>query len=537
MEPTRANQHNLPIKILLALVATALCCLLAAYEYLMFQWPLVREAHFLHYIAWLVNEHDFVPYRDVLETSWFGTFLFHMAIGNLFGYNSDEFRTADIIFLLVLLIVTWKVLCRLDTWLAWIASASFGLTYLHYGPAITLQRDYVLLLPVSTALLTALQTNWHSSFRAFFIGMCFGAVASIKPHAIIGLPVILVLLYSQSTTNRSLFKIVLYCGLGGLCTMGCGLLWLWHVGGLEAFIDMTLNYLPLYQDLNGAHEMWTTSERWDDTLHWWKFFLWNWPYSIAVGILFGWFNTDKSSQARALLLSLVMLTVCYNIYPLISGKFWDYHWIPYTYFAVLGTSTLLIPARNKTWRGAVASLCGILLFFYMLAGQYLPGRGTMDQIRNYPNIKTSQQFDDEIAAFILQHLQPGETIQPIDQGGPATIYLLKAQAVLATPYLGSFMFLHHINEPYVQNAQHRFLQLINEKPPKLFLVMTDFTKPLGKNTMGEIPGLNEFLKKNYRIIRQDIQFSIWEYKNPANRGQEKLSGHQSVVDSVTGNPP
>jgi hypothetical protein len=520
MNQARATRHNLPLKILLALIAFALCCLLIGYEYLMFQWPMVREAHFLHYIAYLINEHDFVPYKDVLETSWFGTFLFHMAIGKLFGYSASEFRTADIIFLLGLLSVTWGVLRRLDTWLAWVGSSSFGLTYLHYGPANSLQRDYVLLLPITTGLLVALQTDWRSPVRAFIIGVCFGAATSIKPHSIIGLPVILALLYSQSGATRSILPVIFYCGLGGICTMSLGLFWLWHVGGLAAFIDMTLHYLPLYQDFNGAHEMWIPAERWHSTLRWWKYFLWNWPTAILVGFLYGWINTDKNSQERAILLSLIMLTICYNIYPLISGKFWDYHWIPYSYFAVLSTSILLFPARDKKWRGSLLSLCAILFFLHTLSSQYLPGRGIQDQIRKYPDITISQKIETDIAAFITQHLKPGETIQPIDQGGPSTIYLLKANAVLATPYLGSFMFLHHINQPYVQKAQKNFLQLLNEKPPALILFMTDFTKPSGADTITEIPGLNDFLTRHYRVIRKDPLFTFWEYNDQSTSRQE-----------------
>ena len=517
---SQVSLHSPPIKILLAIITAALCCLLFGYECLMLQWPMMREAHFLHYIAYLINEHNFAPYRDVLETSWFGTFLFHMAIGNIFGYTSHAFRTADIFFLAALLFLTWKILRRLDIWLAWIGTLSFGLTYLHYGPANTLQRDYVLLLPIAAALLVALQTNWRSELRALIIGLCFGAAASIKPHSIIGLPVILVLLYSQSGTGRSVLRSLLYCGFGGASTLGLGLLWLWHSNGLGAFIDMTFHYLPLYQDLNGAHEMQTPAERWQNTQRWWKYFLWSWPYSIAIALIYSWFNAEKNSQQCAIIFTLAALTVCYNIYPLISGKFWDYHWIPYSYFAVLSTSVLLLPAQNKTWRGNALSLCLILFFLHTLSTQYFPWRGLQDQIRRYPNIKIDQHFEKEVGDFIKQHLKHDEKIQIIEQGGPSTLYLLQADAALATPYLGSFMFLHHISEPYVQHAQQDFLHRLQEKPPALFLVMTDFTRPSGIDTITKIPGLQDFLQAHYKVIWAHPAFAFWEYsEKPLNESE------------------
>ncbi|HSC76321.1 MAG TPA: hypothetical protein VLB90_08810 [Pseudomonadales bacterium] len=520
MNQTETVPHILPIKILLALIALILGCLLVGYEYLMLQWPMMREAHFLHYIAYLINEHNFAPYRDVLETSWFGTFLFHMAIGKLFGYTSTAFRSADIVFLASLLFLTWKILRRLDFWLAWVGCLSFGLTYLHYGPANTLQRDYVLLLPIAAALLVALQTDWHSELRALLIGICFGAAASIKPHAIIGLPVILTLLYSQSGAERSIFRSLFYCGLGGAGTMGVGLLWLWYRNGLDAFIDMTLHYLPLYQELNGAHEMSTRTERWQNTLRWWKYFLWIWPYAIAVATAYGCYNTEKKSQQRAIIISLATLAMCYNLYPLISGKFWDYHWIPYSYFSVLSTSILLFPPSRATWRNSLLSCCMILFFLYSLSGQYVPWQGLQNQIKNYPDIHIDQQFEADVADFIKQRLLPGDTIQIIEQGGPSTLYLLQADAVLATPYLGSFMFLHHIHEPYVQQAQQDFLQRLQEKPPKLFLVMTDFTRPSGINTITEIPGLKDFLNMHYQVEWKHPAFTIWKYREDPVNPQE-----------------
>lgn len=513
--------HNLPIRILLALFSVALASLFLGYEWLMLQWPLIREAHFLHYIAYLINEHNFVPYRDVLETSWFGTLLFHMAIGKIFGYTAIDFRCADILFLALLLLVTWKILRHLDIWLAWIGTLSFGLLYLHYGPANTLQRDYVLLLPVATALFIALQTQRHPDMRAFIIGACFGAAASIKPHAAIGLPAIMALLYSQSGELRSWLRQLCYCVIGGCTSFGAGLLWLWKTGGLSAFIDMSLDYLPLYQELNGAHQMTTAAERWQNTLHWWSFFLWKWPYLVTTALIYGYYNTEKSSQQRALVYTLVALTICYNIYPLISGKFWDYHWIPYSYFAMLSSAVLIMPPRSKTTGSKLLSLTLILYFFYALSSQYFPGRGLQDQINRYPDITIDQTFEADVAKFIRLHLQPGETIQPIDQGGPSTLYLLQSGAPLATPYLGSFLFLHHIHEPYVQNAQAQFLNDLQTKPPKLFLVMTDFTRPSGPDTIPAIPQLQEFLQAHYQVIWKHPTFTFWEYTD------KKISAEES----------
>lgn len=517
MPANHHNAHSQPVKLLLTLLCVALAILLIGYEYLMLQWPMMREAHYLHYIAYLINEHGFAPYRDIYETSWFGTFLFHMLVGKIFGYTAVAFRCADMVFLALLLAVTWAMLRKLDTLLAWVATLSFALAYLHYGPANTLQRDYILLLPVSTALFLALQTQWSTTARALSIGACFAAAASIKPHVLIGMPPVLLLLYSQSAAReKSISKLFLATGIASLVTFSAGLLWLWLRGGLQDFIDMSLHYLPLYQDLNGAHAMTTPEERVQNTLHWWKAFTWIWPYVATAGIVRGWLTTPPHSQQRALIITLAAMMVCFNLYPLPAGKFWDYHWIPFTYFALLCSSFLLMPAQNKQWWSHLMTLACVLYFLQTVNTQYFPWFRFMEQIKRYPDVSVSTQSQDDIATFLSENLHPGDTIQIIDQGGPATEYLLRAHAVLATRYVGSFVFLHHISNPHVQAMQQDFIAKLNAAPPKLLLVMEDYTKPTGIDTRRDIPGLDDFIHAHYQPLQQGAALTIWQ-RNDASR--------------------
>lgn len=536
IEPS-ANSRSLFARCVLLLLITMLSALLVSYEYLMLQWPMLREAHFLHYIGYLINEHGFVPYRDVLDTSWFGTFLFHMAIGKIFGYTSFDFRLADIASLCLLLVITWKILRTLDAWLAWLGTLSAGLAYLHLGPGNTLQRDYVLLIPITTSILIALQSRWTPSLRALLIGMCFGAAASIKPHSVIGLPVILVLLHSQPNTQASRSTLLFYCGLGGATLFSAGLLWLYWSGGLPYFIDMCLHYLPLYQSLNGAHETTTLAERWQNTLYWWKYYLWLWPYSVAAGLLYTLYNTEEGSPKRALALALVALAACYNLYPLLAGKFWDYHWIPYIFFSVLATSTLLLPPKKNSLKQRSLSAISLLFFLCVMSTQYLPESGNYEQIQRYPDIKIDQSFTDQVTTFIKQHLNKGEKIQIIDTGGLATLFLLRSEAVIATPYLEAYTLQHHTNSTYVQHAQQDFLQRLNTAPPQLFLVMSNFARPTGPNTIREIPGLKDFLNQHYSVIWQHKAFTIWQRNNGSFSKAVFPAAQPAMPDSAPANPP
>ncbi len=500
----------LEIRLLLIPVALLLAGLLALYSYLAWQWPLMREAHYLHYIAYLINEHGFAPYRDIFETSWFGTFLFHMFIGNVAGYSAAGFRYVDTVLLLLLMLVWWRILRRLDNLLAIIAALSLGLLYLHTGPANSLQRDYLNLLPISLALLMALQVNVSPRWRGVCIGFLFGLAASVKPHAVIGLPVVLWVTHTLAPAQRcSFFALTGHTLLGGLCTFALGFLWLGDQGALSDFFDMTFHYLPLYQSFDGAHHIVNTTERLQQSWHWWKHFTWVWPLPILFGLWRGWHLTAAGSQRRALVCALPALALCYNLYPLLAGKFWDYHWVPYSCFAILTSTLLLIPPPVQTFSQRSFSFICAAGFFYFAHSQYLPWRGYFEQWQHYPDIRIPTTHDDELAHFIRVNTPSGSTVQTIDQGGPSYQWLLKAGAVHATPYPGSFLFLHHQDSPYVQAAQEKFMQKLHDKPPGLIIVMTDFTRPHGPGTRTDIPGFQSFLKKRYHPIRQEAQFTIW----------------------------
>ena len=141
---------------------------------------------------------------------------------------------------------------------------------------------------------------------------------------------------------------------------------------------------------------------------------------------------------------------------------------------------------------------------------YLPWRGIKDQLHKYPDIVISTAYDDEVSAFIQQHTPEGGTVQTIDQGGSSSQWLLKAHSVLATPYLGSFVFLHHLSNPHIQAIQQQFLSHLAQKPPALMIVMADFTRPFGPDTRRDIPEFDQFLSENYHPIRQNAAYAIWE---------------------------
>ncbi len=174
-----------------------LCCALALLvvlyrAYLSLQWLNTHDTGFMYYLSWLINKHGFAPYRDVLDTSFPGSFLFYMLVVELFGYSSMAFHVTDIIFLLLLLGMTWLLIKAVaGKRAALVAVSVYALSYFANKPELHFERDYLALFPIVSALLLSQSTlSIPHGFRFIFIGFLFTLAASIKPQLAIGLPVV-----------------------------------------------------------------------------------------------------------------------------------------------------------------------------------------------------------------------------------------------------------------------------------------------------------------------------------------------------------
>ena len=114
-----------------------------------FGWRLQFDTAVMHYIAYLINEHGFAPYRDIFDINMPGSYLVHMAIGKLLGYSDLAFRVADVTWLLATLTVTWLIMKPAGQIAAWATCLLFGLIQIGSGPYMGFQRDFIAILPIA----------------------------------------------------------------------------------------------------------------------------------------------------------------------------------------------------------------------------------------------------------------------------------------------------------------------------------------------------------------------------------------------------
>ncbi len=500
-----------------ALLAVSIVCSLF--------WRIGFDSAIMLYLGWLVDRFGSVPYRDFFEQNMPGVYLFNAAIGRIFGYGDLGFRMADGAMLLGILTSTGFALRSLGARVAWAATITFGLLYLGYGMYMGLQREFVILLPISLTLLLTHPAAAHGDARHFYArqaiaGMLFGLAATIKPHAIIGLPIVATCSALARTPpgerpSLRLVVVTLATTAAGatvplLATAG----YLWASGALPGFLDLATGYWPLYGRLDSLHR--TT----DDInyplylLRGWlelgTYHLWLIPAVIGSVVALRDEQLDRDHQMFVWM--LVALAIAYSLYPIPAGKFWTYHWLPLAFFLTILTA-LCFRAVSAPGRWQVVAP---IIAAVVIVTAARPAPELLDQLIGRPVSSAKLERTDRIAAFLDEHLQPGDRVQTLDWTGGAIHALLIAEARPATSFVEDFYFYHHVSHPVIQRLRQRFLAELDQAQPRFIVQVTAEDKPWvnGPGTTRSFPELEQRLADGYQPVLTRHDVIIYERRAP-----------------------
>ena len=491
--------------------------------WLSLDWYSAHDSSYLHTILFLIDRYGLVPYRDIFEPSLPLTYMFHLAIGKTLGWGDPAFRAVDVAYLGALLFVTWRIMRPLGGLVAWAAALSFGLLYQSYGPTMSLQRDFLCLLPAAIAIWVAgdVALFGRRRWRYLALGALFGLAAAIKPHFPIGLlPVLVYAAFAdgrlragrRSIDRRELIALAALASAGLALALALPLLWLWQRNALGAFWEIAVHYLPLYRQLNGNQELLSSGEKW-------IYVLTTAPalggkagllMAAALGLYWGLVEIKLSATQRRLVILLAVMLPIYFVYELIAAKFWAYHWMPLYYFACCCGALVLLPLRDRASnRGR--RVFAVVVFAIGLALTLRPAPDVYAQIQGLPPAPIAGGRADRITAFLQQNLEPGDTIQPLDgvTGGSATA-LRRAGAALATPYIVDYQFYHHVSSPYIQSLRRDLLSRLAAAPPRFIIDVPSPTRPQGIDTTDDFAELDAFVAAHYHVALADEGFTIYE---------------------------
>ena len=476
------------------------------------EWRVKGDVVFLHYMAYLINEHDFLPYKDLFELNLPGTYLFHIVIGKLFGYTDFVLRTVNMVWLLILFSITWFIMKPFGKITAYVSCILFGLIYLGFGPYMMLERDALALIPITLTVLlvTNFSKNRSQNLISFLIGVLFACAALIKPHFLIGLPVVWIFYCISISLDKQPNKLAFlthYCLkksiimlLGLFITVTLPFLWLWNIGVLDKFLEILFTYIPLYTQIN--------LEQKEDIIQnltiLYRFTHFEGLGSLLIASAFGVYlismHSNSNYQKRVSRLILT-LAISYSAYVLIAKKIFFYHWIPYFYFASLGTAMLLYSSQHFAKMRYIRAIPIFVFTISIMSLLHLP-HSIFNQIQQQrvltwePKITWADEVEDQIKEYMRKNMQPNDKIQPLIFNAGALEAMLDLNVTPATPYIIKLQFYHNISNPYIQYIRKDFIKRMTQEMPK-FIIEEHTHKLLEMDGHNKFPELKQFIKRHY----------------------------------------
>lgn len=474
------------------------------------RWPLAQDLPILFYASFLINELGLVPYRDVFDMNAPGAHAVYAMLTSVGGYSARAARAVDLACLAGVSVCTWRGMRWAGGHARWAAVTLFALVYLASGSAMSLQREFLLLLPTAAALVVVLEARLPAWTRAVVCGSLLGLATTIKPQAFIAWPVFVgYLLHERQPPGdaaSSRFLVVAGSAAGALVPLAVVGAWLWRAGSLAPFTEMATTYWPLYTSLSGAPPYRTLSglDRLRELaagtagLVTWPKVAWTAAALGGLAIALRGGPRDAEVARRARLVGA--LVVVFGLYPIVAGKFWHYHWLPFGYAAALASALAVAgdgPGRLRSRLGA-----GVLLVFCL--GLPLPRLG--------PDAYAARRFAQahEIAGRLARDLRPGETVQPLDWTGVALHAMLLARAPLATAFLEDVHFYHHVSHPYVRSLRAQFIDQVQRHPPRFVIEVAQPGWVSGGEISREFPMLRAWLETSYRPALERPGFRLYE---------------------------
>ncbi len=482
-------------------------------------WRLQHDTALMIYCTLLMDKFNAVPYVDFFDMNAPGVYFGYWLIVKIFGYGDVGLRIADFVILGGIMVAMWSIQRTLNRWAAWTSILLFGVLYLGEGQMLSLQRENIILLGLVIALWIAVRPKqWNIMLRAFLIGVLFGVIFSMRPPIAITFPFILLYLIFDLEKPLSLRAVLLtvVMGLGSLIPLLATGFYLWRSGAWDAFWEMVRGYWPLYIyiDLNlhvreGADRVnYLISETLNANLN---------PGLMlsSTVILFCtliWARVSK--EQRNLILLLAGLFVAALMFPALSGKFWNYHWLPFFCFASFAAGWMFLTVSQ--WANIpirrIVAVFGLVAVFI---GGLMNIRIQSDVFWNPAQAIPENGSADMLSDYFHKNLKPGETVQVLGLVGGGIHALLMNQMEQATPYIYDFYFYHHIDQPFIQHIQKDFIEKLNTAKPR-FVVREPYpTATFGMRDARSFPELEEFLTKNYRIAESiENHYTIYERITP-----------------------
>lgn len=497
------------ITIIVLILLAALLITQAAFS---LQWPIAHDAAPLLYEAFLM-QNGHIPYKDFFDFQMPGSYFAYYLLGIISNFGPLRLRILDLAILAAILIITYLAMRRFGKLAALAAPILFALKYLEGGPALSLQREYLILIFISLSIWIGVTDSLNFRKR-LSLALLYGLAATLKPHAALGLLPFLFFDIADLKQRRELTltsfakQIILPTTIGFAIPVSFITFYLAITHSLFPLIDIILNYVPLYAQINGEMAVTPSAERTAYLLNQaWRLGgsgLWLIPAALGV-----YLNQNRQTYL------LASLAIIYALYPVLTGQFFSYHYVPFIY-AIILVASLSLSATNHQLSTINHSLFTIhhlspIILLTTILITIRPSQTFFRQLEG-KDVVIAADRATQISTFLEKNLEPGDQVQPLDWTGGSLLAMLETRAPIATSYVFDFYFYHHVSNPYIQSLRADFMTQLQESKPRFIIEVTAIDKPWvsGEDTSRDFPELREFLTEHYSITMEREDYLIYE---------------------------
>jgi hypothetical protein len=449
-------------------------------------WPLIHDAPLMHYVAWRIGE-GAVPYRDLFDMNFPGTYLLHLGVLRTLGGGDAVWRAVDLGWLALSAAAVGALAGRWGRVAGAGAALLFAIVHLAGGAWQAGQRDFFLSgLLVAGALGVARWAEGAGGRALVGSGLVLGAGATIKPHALL-LAAALGLLVAVRARRAPLVPVATF-GLAVAAAPTAVVAWVAAAGGVFAWRDIVLGYLlPFYSRL-GRPPTWA--------FHRWHVWL---PLGAAVVLSLAHALRSRRLGTRH---AVAVLGVGYGLAHYVGqSKGWEYHLYPLAAFvAVLAFSEVAVAWARRS--ALAVPLASVLALALVLTAQKGVEAGNAAWIGDKARI-VATLVDD------LGDLRPGETAQVLDTTEGGIHALLRLGAVQPTRFLYDFHFFHDESSPAVSALRREFLHDLTRGRPRYVVVFESTWPAAAAPRLDGFPELRRLLEASYRVQRQRAAYVVY----------------------------
>lgn len=483
--------------------------------YASLSWEYSRDTPLLNYVGWMIWEHGDAPYRDVFETSMPGTLGFHALVSGLGLTGNVAFILLAIVIVTGFAVLGALAILPFGPAGSLIAAPLIVCAMFTMGPGWILKIDMVALLPISATLCLAVWQRPHGIlWRQFWIGLLFGVAGTMKPHLMLGAPVVVLAAYAiEHWTGRwrdlplgALVAQIAISLVGFAVPMALVALWLVSSGAWGRFVFVLTDYLPLHLEKTDWQEFLAPDDKQRHNIAMTRRLGNNYPFVPLAGlaVLLGLWRWRSLTPRQGILLgTLCLLAGFYGLAPGLGGQFYIYYYFPFFFFALLLIAVFVSLVEGSLWRPGVkvSAVSGVMAALLVLGASYF----SVDTVFRNDRLKTVSDLEQALVRWVPE----GGRVQPIDWTSGAVHAMLRQDVLPATPYLYDYHFHHHVGSQINNDLRRTFMTALQNAPPEVFLELSEYPRVSGLNTSERFPARDAFLLERYRVVEQTADYTVY----------------------------